>query len=218
MRRLLRALLGKPRSVYDNLSLNPSEIQQENYKNYLGGGAGQWDKRGAFQLHLLRALGLQPHHRLLDVGCGPLRGGVHFISFLETAHYHGADYNASFIEAARRQITELGLEAKEPTVEVVHDFQFSTKEHFDFVLAFSVLNHCSAEQQKTFLKVVPPLLQPGGRICLTHAKWCKPSDLAEQSLTTRSFRKLSDLIPGEYLVDWGWPDESEIFPILEITR
>lgn len=214
MRRLLRALLGKPRSVYDDLSLNSSEIQAENYKNYLGGGAGQWDQRGAFQLHLLQALGLLPHHWMMDVGCGPVRGGVHFISFLEKGRYFGVDYNASFIEAARQQIEEKGLAEKKPTVEVVEDFRFPTERQFDFVLAFSVLNHCSAEQRRTFLKAIPALLRPGGKVCLTHASWWKPGD---SSFKVRSFRNLGEILPGERLVDWGWPDENEIFPILEIT-
>jgi hypothetical protein len=37
---------------------------------------GMWDELGALQLDFLRARGLRPDSRLLDIGCGSLRLGV----------------------------------------------------------------------------------------------------------------------------------------------
>ena len=35
---------------------------------------------------------LQPHHKLLDVGCGALRSGKHIIPYLDVKNYYGIDY------------------------------------------------------------------------------------------------------------------------------
>ncbi len=43
---------------------------------------GMWDKVGVLQFDFLMKQGLQSHYALLDVGCGSLRGGIHFIKYL----------------------------------------------------------------------------------------------------------------------------------------
>ena len=58
-----------------------------------------WDEIGKLQFDFLVRSGLQPHHYFLDVGCGSLRGGVHFIPYLETAHYLGIDKEVDLINA-----------------------------------------------------------------------------------------------------------------------
>ena len=49
----------------------------------LVGPIGKWDILRQFQLEALLKNGLQPHHSLLDIGCGPLQGGVAFIQYLD---------------------------------------------------------------------------------------------------------------------------------------
>jgi len=54
---------------------------------------GLWEKIGELQFNFLVKNGLEPKHFLLDIGCGSLRGGIHFIRFLEECHYFGIDKN-----------------------------------------------------------------------------------------------------------------------------
>jgi cyclopropane fatty-acyl-phospholipid synthase-like methyltransferase len=60
--------------------------------------------------------GLKPEHYLLDIGCGSLRGGVHFIAYLEPRHYFGIDKDEQLLEAGRGEIQQLGLEKKPSSV------------------------------------------------------------------------------------------------------
>jgi SAM-dependent methyltransferase len=62
-----------------------------------------WDYLGKLQLDYLVEQGLKPEHHVLDVGCGPLRAGVHFIGFLEPGHYAGIDKRGDTLERARRR-------------------------------------------------------------------------------------------------------------------
>ena len=87
---------------YSRVRLDDAEIAAGRYKEFLGGKAAGWDARGAFQCALLEHLGLRPGDTLLDIGCGPIRGGVHFIRFLDAGGYRGVDYNPSFVAAAQR--------------------------------------------------------------------------------------------------------------------
>jgi hypothetical protein len=52
---------------------------QRDYKEAIG---GEWDKLGKIQLERLVMHGMQPHHMLLDMGCGSLRGGRFLIPIL----------------------------------------------------------------------------------------------------------------------------------------
>ena len=42
-----------------------------------------WTRIGELQFDFLRAQGLRPNHVLFDIACGALRGGVHFINYLD---------------------------------------------------------------------------------------------------------------------------------------
>lgn len=74
-----------------------------------------WDEMGELQFEALRAHGLRPEHRLLDLGCGCLRGGVHFVKYLAPGHYYGLDVSRSLLDAGIQEIALSGLEEKLPS-------------------------------------------------------------------------------------------------------
>lgn len=43
---------------------------------------GMWEEIGMLQFQFLVAQGIRAEHRLLDVGCGCLRGGIHLTGYL----------------------------------------------------------------------------------------------------------------------------------------
>src|SRR5438128_11168021 len=77
---------------------------------------GLWEKIGELQFRFLVDEGLAPQHHLLDVGCGSLRGGVHFIKYLESTNYYGIDKNSDLLAAGREELERAELTDKRPTL------------------------------------------------------------------------------------------------------
>jgi SAM-dependent methyltransferase len=217
--RLRRRLTGRG-GYYERVRLDAADIETERYKRFIPGGAERWEQWGRFQLDLLQQMGLQPFHRVLDIGCGPARAGVHLIRYLDPGCYVGVDYNPDFLRAARHIVTREGLEARQPRFHRVDDFDFSGLEgDFHFGLAFALINHCNRAQRRRFLAGVTGPLGPGAKLYVTHARVLGTSALEGTSLRiTRRFGNEAELraIPG------GTGDGAfgcaRVFPILELTR
>ncbi len=132
---------------------------------------GLWDELGQLQLDLMRRLGLQARHKLLDVGCGALRGGVHLARYLDAGHYFGQDLRAELIEAGfENEIRPAGLDDRIPRGNLVasEGFDFSgLEEEFDFALAFSVFTHLSLNSIRVCLEKIHPVLKDDGRFVAT---------------------------------------------------
>jgi SAM-dependent methyltransferase len=108
----------------------------------LAGTPHLWRMQRAFQMEFLQRMGLSPDHRLLDLGCGTLRGGLPLIGFLAAHHYTGIDVRAEVIEEARRELAETGLRQRHPRIEHVGGLEgLDLDETYDYVWAFSLLMH-----------------------------------------------------------------------------
>jgi SAM-dependent methyltransferase len=212
---------GQPRRDYSRVRLDDAQIAAGQYKNFLGGKAEQWDRRGAFQLALLRWLGLQPGESLLDVGCGPIRGGVHFIRFLDPGGYAGVDYNASFVAAAQGLVAaDPALAAKSPQLTRLPAFELDTLGRtFDRLLCFSVLNHCDEPMRARFFANVPAAMHAGSRLLVTHAAWFDPARLDGTALRVERAFADEAALPAELrLADWGFDGPGDRLPIVELMR
>ena len=198
----IRNRRGGPAGKYTALELDQSAIERGEHKKHLGGGAAKWESRGRFQLNLLCASGLRPSHRFIDIGCGPLRAGEHFIRHLERENYCGIDYSEALIKAAEHTVAGAqDLLSKSPTLKVVKNFDFAGLGTFDFAIAFSVLNHCDRPQRDLFLENVRDVLSPGGKIFISHAQWMTPADIEKSGLTVARVYEGRELD----LVKYGWP-------------
>lgn len=137
---------------------------------------GLWDAMGEWQLQLMQRVGLRPHHRLLDVGCGALRGGVRLVPYLEPGRYHGVDLSASLLEAGyEREIAAAGMAERLPRANLVvlDDFDVSRlgppfDRPFDHALAVSVFTHLPLSHVETALERITAALTPGGRFTFTY--------------------------------------------------
>ncbi len=207
-------------SDYSAIRLSARQIQAEAYKKYLGGGARDWEKRGAFQVEMMQALGMLPEHTFLDVGCGPLRGGMHFIGFLNPGNYWGVDFNPSFVDAAHVLLQQAGLPDVIPRVSVISDFGFRALDRtFDRLLCFSVLNHCDAPERARFFECVVNVMDASSRVVVTHGAWFDPAQLRECHLRlARTFDTEAALGPGIHFADWGFDEgPGDRLPILELA-
>jgi SAM-dependent methyltransferase len=133
------------------------------------GTAAFWDELGRLQLDYLVGQGLQPTQYMLDVGCGPLRAGVHFIRYLESGHYAGIDIRGDNLEYARTvELPRQGLEHKNPILLVNGAFEFEKLgQTFDYAIAQSVFTHLPLNAISRCLVEMAKALRPGGRFYAT---------------------------------------------------
>lgn len=153
-------------SVYSRL-LTDAEIAGKRHRDFVG---GKWEEIGRWQFEFLRGQGLLPNHRLLDVGCGCLRGGIHFVHYLEPGCYYGIDKNASLIQAGREvELPEAGLAHKQPHLRVNDTFDFAGfATTFPFALAQSLFTHLPIHAIERCLVYIAKVLEPGGRFFATY--------------------------------------------------
>lgn len=121
------------------MQLTDKQIDAGMHRQFVG---GMWDEIGKLQADYLVSLGLKPQHRLLDMGCGSLRGGLHFMRYLNAGNYFGVDINASLVEAGRREIDEAGLQDRRANLTISNDFDASKwGVTFDYGIALSLFTH-----------------------------------------------------------------------------
>jgi SAM-dependent methyltransferase len=139
------------------------------HRGTVRGTTAFWDELGKLQLDYLVEQGLRPEHYVLDVGCGPLRAGVHFIGYLEPCHYSGIDKRGDTLERARRiELPRYGVEDKDPQLLVNSAFEFSKLEQtFDYAIAQSVFTHLPVNTIVRCLVEMAQVLGPGGRFYAT---------------------------------------------------
>ena len=110
---------------------------------------GMWEEIGKLQFDFLVNNSLQPNHRLLDIGCGTLRGGRHFIKYLKAEKYSGIDISPKTIEYGKQLVKQEGLAEKQPRLLVSNNKDLTFREFdgeiFDYLLAQSVFTHLKPE-------------------------------------------------------------------------
>ena len=133
---------------------------------------GLWDEMGQHQFEFLKDQGLQPHHRLLDIGCGSLRGGLYFIDYLEQGNYTGFDLSTEVIKAGQRKIEKRGIADKAPKLLVNTarnlKFDFLDSVKFDFLLAQSVFSHLKPEHIDECFDNLHKVMAKNARFFFTH--------------------------------------------------
>ena len=60
------------KNSYEHLENIAKSVEDGKHRDVVG---GLWEEIGCLQLSVLKRIGLQKSHTLLDIGCGSLRGG-----------------------------------------------------------------------------------------------------------------------------------------------
>ncbi|WP_062374936.1 class I SAM-dependent methyltransferase [Halomonas sp. KX33721] len=115
---------------------------------------GLWEEVGQLQFNFLVAQGLKPEHTLLDIACGSLRGGVHFINYLNPGNYLGLDKEQALINRGiEHELGKAEQSEKQPEFVISDCFEF---DHFskvpDYAIAQSLFTHLVEEDIKACLK------------------------------------------------------------------
>jgi len=183
------------------------------YKKHIGGPRGHdsWEPLGQAQFSYLLQEGLQPNHRLLDVGCGAFRLGRKVIPYLNMGNYHGFDNSQELVEAGMDQelSTELCLE-KQPSVLVDSQFTFDPGP-YHYIWAFMLLPSLKLSQANYFLRAADKVLAPGGRIYVVYRQI---KESARKTPGSYTIPQVFELATGTTLTpmirrDWNWePSQS----------
>jgi hypothetical protein len=120
---------------------------------FTGGSREGFESAGRYQLIALLREGLCPDSKVVDLGCGSLRGGYWLIHFLDRGGYCGIEPNRQMLGAGIHVILEPGLlEMKAPRFDSNAEFDSSVfGERFDYFIARSIWSHASKEQIRLML-------------------------------------------------------------------
>lgn len=121
-----------------------------------------WYARGCQQLLFLVQNGLQPRHLLLDVGCGNLRGGIHFMHYLGQSNYWAIEKQGDW-EFWDAICANFGLS---PTRQIFTNSDFelgnNAPRFFYFIWAQSVFTHLPPHRvEECVRKLMPRLYRDG---------------------------------------------------------
>ncbi len=151
------------------------------HRNIIG---GFWDMLGKLQLDFLVQQGMQPHHRLLDIGCGALRLGTLALDYLEPKHYYGVDiseelldagYNKELTDRQRERLPRSHLHATE-----AFDFSYLNDQKMDRAIAQSLFTHLPLNHIRHCLRRLQPHMKEGSpfyatfSICPDHHDMTQP--------------------------------------------
>lgn len=154
---------GLDDGAYDDAATVLARIAQGRHREVIG---GMWDEIGALQRDFLMARGLQPGHRLLDIGCGALRGGVTLIPYLDPGNYWGIDKHRALLDIGWvAELAPLGLTVRQPRAQLVAlaDFEFAQLGvRFDYAIAQSVFTHLPLNRLRRCLARLAPCMADGG--------------------------------------------------------
>ena len=147
-------------------------------KTFLGVPVRDFEEGGReLFIYLLKA-GLNPDSKLVDIGCGVLRGGYWLIHFLDPGCYFGIEAHAGRLGMGVNTILEAEtLEAKRPRFDTNPRFDTSVfGEKFDFFLAYSIWTHASKPQIQTMLDSFLRDAKDGGVFLTSYlpAGWRRP--------------------------------------------
>jgi SAM-dependent methyltransferase len=120
---------------------------------FTGGPPEYFEIAGRLQLAALLREGVYPWSKVLDVGCGCLRGGYWLIHFLDRARYFGIEPHTVMLQKGIDYLLGPGLvEEKRPRFDNNDRFDFSVfNEKFDVVIARSIWSHASKSQVQIML-------------------------------------------------------------------
>jgi hypothetical protein len=155
--------------------MDVSELKagDHHYMAYVGPPT-QYDFMGATQFRLLCTLGLRANHYLCDFGCGSLRAGRLFLSYLDEGKYYGVKPSKWLIEEAiKNQIGEGLVSIKKPTFDYNESFSVSFSIKFDFIIAQSIFSHTDRDLVGVALRNFGEALKDDGIIAATFVESSK---------------------------------------------
>jgi hypothetical protein len=181
------------------------------HRDYVG---GMWEEMGRLQFDFLVDRGLRPEHTLLDIACGSLRAGVHFIRYLDPGNYLGIEKEGALIKRAlAKELPRDVREQKRPEFVVSGAFEFDRfSKQADFSLAQSLFTHLNEADLGLCLGNLHANVAPGHQLFATFAPGSQTSEGRSHARASFFYTSAQLEAIGErhgfecnYIGDWGHP-------------
>jgi Methyltransferase domain len=158
---------------------------------------------------LMAAAAIEPHHKVIEYGCGSLRIAAHFIRRLAPGNFLGLDVVSGFYEAGKAAIGETLITEKTPRFAVIDEAALAEAEAFaaDFVYSNVVCVHVHPSEIKTYFDNLARLTRkPGARLIFnaelygsplryTFDGWAWPLEFYEDGLSSLTFVRATTSSP-----------------------
>jgi SAM-dependent methyltransferase len=173
---------------------------------FTGGPPEYFEIAGRLQLATLIREGLYPDSKVLDLGCGCLRGGYWLIHFLDRGRYFGIEPNAFMLQKGIQQVLESEtLEQKRPRFDTNDRYDLSVfGEKLDVVLARSVWSHAPKSQVEMMLDSFVATSSLDAFFLTSYypaSFWRRKRDYKGEQWKGRSHRSST---PGQVHHSFGW--------------
>lgn len=158
-----RSLRMMRRQLYGMRAFIPG-LRHRHRLESLVGPLGYWNQLQRYQFRVVTELGLQAQDALLDIGCGPLQGGIAFIRYLAPNRYVGVDQKPAAIRAARDELSRQNLWAKKPTIILSSHFGDDQlgDDQFDFIWLSQILYYFDDPMLHQLFAMASRRLRPSG--------------------------------------------------------
>ncbi|HER07435.1 MAG TPA: class I SAM-dependent methyltransferase [Bacteroides sp.] len=209
LRRLMRRIWYFPLDLYETLAGKRDPMIPPRGMIFIG--SGDFRKMGLdIRDQLIELGGLQPHHRVLDVGCGIGRVAVPLTDYLGSkGSYEGFDIVRSGVRWCNRRIGSRYPNFRFRHVDLKNDlYNLSTGnrakhfifpyagEEFDLAILTSVFTHMVLEDTDHYLAQIHRVLKPGG-VCF--ATFFLMNDRARDLLEQSGKKMFGTSLPHHYL-------------------
>lgn len=200
------------------VALGPQGIEKVGHREYVG---GMWEEIGQLQFDFLCSRGLTPNHYLLDIACGSLRAGVHFIRHLEPGHYLGVEKEQLLLDAAiEKELDPELYEAKQPQLLCSDCFAF---DKFgvgpNFALAQSLFTHLPDRMMHLCFANLRKVIAPDGMFFATFHEADRAVDSIDENQDYGYFLYTREQMAeygkrhgftSQYIGEWGHPREQKM--------
>lgn len=142
----------------------PAYPETADHRNYVAHNA--WFSTGADVFCLLRHVGVEQEHSLVDIGCGSLRVGRFLMMYLNPDNYCGIEPNKWLVDAGIKDEVSPGL-VRVKRARFQHRDDWDASEFgqlFDWVLIGDVLVHADHAMMRTAMQRAYEVLKPGGSL------------------------------------------------------
>jgi ABC-type polysaccharide/polyol phosphate transport system ATPase subunit len=167
-----------------------------------------WDAIGPWAGALLQREGLEPHHFLLDVGCGSLPVALHVMPGMAPGRYWGIESDKDLVDAGvREELGPAGVLADRGHVLLSATFDLASCPHrFPLALIHSLASRTTATEFSVAVTAAVNQLAPTGRLLVA-----VPAGRPEHREAVLGLAGL-DLVV-EPVLDAAHPDGDDVFRV-----